>query len=207
VRHCFPFLVAATAEETDAQPPPGTSPPIELINITNTIWLYNQNGLNQGTAWKNPGFVPDPAQGWQQGRGVFAGGKEDSTGFLFQTAWTRPAPDTHYGLARFRWNGSTNGLILYGRICVDDGVVVYINGQEAYRFNMPSGAVTFGDDGKGTYARSIIEPVIMPFWVPGTNLLAGENIIAAEVHQSHDGSSDVIFGLDLWGCNRSERRE
>jgi len=213
VTNCPLFLAAITLEETGAQHLPYLSPPIELINMTNTIWFYNQNGVDQGRAWKNPDFIPDPAQGWQKGRGLFAGNDNVSYGYPFHTAWPQArgpfAADTHYAFTRFKWSTPTDGLVLYGTLCIDDGVVIYINGQEVYRFNMPPGPVTFGYDGKGTYTSSAKpggEPVIVPFWMPGANVVVGENLIAAEVHQSGHTSTDVVFGLDLWGYRNGPQK-
>ena len=36
-----------------------------------------------------------------------------------------------------------------------------------------------------------------PFIVPSTWLKAGDNVLAAEVHQNNAGSSDIVFGLAL----------
>ena len=36
-----------------------------------------------------------------------------------------------------------------------------------------------------------------PFIIPGSALLAGENVLAVEVHQQNTTSSDVVFGMTL----------
>jgi hypothetical protein len=89
-----------------------------------------------------------------------------------------------------------SGLIL--NIKEDDGSIVYINGVEVYRAtNMPAGPVNHGtftlttkpDDGAAYYTSNLLSSV----------LVAGQNIIAVEMHQDAFASSDISFDLMLWG--------
>ena len=76
---------------------------------------------------------------------------------------------------------------------LDDGAVVYLNGQEVARIGMSDGPVSFS-----TYADRSVEAAIEgPLYIPLSLLNAGDNVIAVEVHQSGAGSSDVVFGLSL----------
>ncbi|TXF87791.1 DUF839 domain-containing protein [Neolewinella aurantiaca] len=77
----------------------------------------------------------------------------------------------------------------------DDGVIVYLNGTEVFRQNMPAGDVVFGDlasgtvgsDDENTYYREKI-----------ANLLTNDrNVIAVELHQATASSSDLSFDLAL----------
>ena len=45
-------------------------------------------------------------------------------------------PRTDYFRTRFNWAGLTTGVVMGGVLRVDDGVIIYINGIELYRFNM-----------------------------------------------------------------------
>lgn len=78
----------------------------------------------------------------------------------------------------------------------DDGAVVYLNGVELLRDNMPAGAVT-----AETTASSAVggadESQWFYFEVPPGKLIAGRNILAVEVHQSSRTSSDISFDLSL----------
>jgi hypothetical protein len=81
------------------------------------------------------------------------------------------------------------------RHVVDDGVAIYLNGAEAYRFHLPETGpivpttLTVPSDHENRYEGL--------FDFPATNLLVGDNVIAAEVHQSAADSSDVVFGLEI----------
>ncbi len=74
----------------------------------------------------------------------------------------------------------------------DDGCVVYVNGVEIGRSNMNAGAVTWA-----TLAPSAIEDGLASFIIPSTAFVAGNNVIAVEVHQAAASSSDLSFNLEL----------
>jgi len=78
----------------------------------------------------------------------------------------------------------------------DDGAVIYVNGYEILRVNLPEGQITYespasnyvGGDQEFTYIAYHPEPFI---------LQQGINIIAVEIHQSSGSSSDISFDMDL----------
>lgn len=75
----------------------------------------------------------------------------------------------------------------------DDGFVLYLNGKEVFRDNMPGGTVSYE-----TFALSGADELSFPSTTipinPG-DLREGENVIAIEVHNATAGSNDL--GLDL----------
>src|SRR5436190_20941790 len=83
---------------------------------------------------------------------------------------------------------------LRGQVLFDDGVVLYLNGSELGRFNMPTGTIT-----AATQARSGHESTdsVPTFEMVVTNWNAGNNVLAAEVHQNGPASGDIVFGLEL----------
>lgn len=81
----------------------------------------------------------------------------------------------------------------------DDGFVLYVNGVEVYRNNIAAGAVSYG-----TAASSAVEDAVISFSVATSAFSAGNNTIAAEVHQATvsgsppvSSSSDISFNLEL----------
>src|SRR5207247_1362085 len=82
----------------------------------------------------------------------------------------------------------------------DDGAVLYLNGTEIRRDNMPGDAITFG-----TLASSVIggadEQTYFPSVVPANLLVRGRNVLAVEIHQANVTSSDISFDLELRGPN------
>jgi hypothetical protein len=90
--------------------------------------------------------------------------------------------------------GSTN-VTLRIRHVIDDGMVLYLNGREVYRYNMPGGTVTAASQASGPAIGDA--PLLGPFEVAVTNFVGGTNLFAAEVHQNGAASSDVVFGLEI----------
>jgi hypothetical protein len=78
----------------------------------------------------------------------------------------------------------------------DDGAVLYVNGVEVTRDNMPTGPIdysTFASSGRWNAQESLVRSVT----VPAGLLRAGTNVIAAEVHQDAANSSDLSFDASL----------
>lgn len=82
-------------------------------------------------------------------------------------------------------------------LCVDDGAVVYLNGEELGRINMPKGQISaetltlqaIGPSSEGFYVRLQVPP--------GRLRPRRETVLAVEVHQATVTSSDLFFDLEL----------
>jgi len=76
----------------------------------------------------------------------------------------------------------------------DDGVVVYVNGEEQARStNWSSGAIAWNQLATGTISdTATITPTI-----PASAFNDGENVIAIQVSNNGSGSSDVSFDMSL----------
>ena len=77
---------------------------------------------------------------------------------------------------------------------VDDGMVVYVNGVEAGRYNMPSGTVTYSTFAS-TYGDQFSYPQTME--LDASLFVAGDNLIAVEVHNNDKVSSDIHWEASL----------
>lgn len=78
----------------------------------------------------------------------------------------------------------------------DDGVVIYLNGEELYRDNMPKGVITANTTSKYSI-QSSAESIFISKIVDSKKFKKGKNTLSASVHQSRAGSSDCIFNLQL----------
>ena len=87
---------------------------------------------------------------------------------------------------------------------VDDGFVVYVNGREAGRVNMPSGTVRY-DTFSQTYAGDT--PMEGDIELPATLFHAGSNIVAVEVHNTSYTSSDLFWAATLQTTNSDAEPE
>ena len=89
-----------------------------------------------------------------------------------------------------------NGMAL--TLQVDDGAVVYLNGTEIVRQNLPEGIIDFLTSASSAVTPEI-EEVFHRFVIPVENLVEGDNILAVEVHQISPTSVDMRFDLQLEG--------
>src|SRR5262249_54264406 len=79
----------------------------------------------------------------------------------------------------------------------DDGFVAYLNGVEIGRNNMPAGPVTYSTRPlTGISVRSDeLTPVTIT--VPPSALVDGDNVLAVEMHQANNTSTDLAFDMQL----------
>lgn len=84
----------------------------------------------------------------------------------------------------------------------DDGAVVYLNGVELLRDNLPSSAIT-PTQLATTAIGAADETAWNIFTIPATALLNGANMLAVELHQAAANSSDLGFDFRLFGIRQS----
>ncbi len=156
-------------------------------------WKYLDNGSNQGTAWRAVGFN-DTA--WASGPAELGYGDGDEATVISYG----PNSSSKYITSYFRKSFTVTQASSYTGLSIglrrDDGAVVYINGTEAFRTNMPTGTIAHTTLAGGAIGS---ETTYFPFSAPASLLVEGTNVIAVEVHQSGGTSSDVSFDLDLIG--------
>ncbi|WP_299671667.1 hypothetical protein [uncultured Polaribacter sp.] len=89
------------------------------------------------------------------------------------------------------------------KILKDDGIVLYINGKEIFRDNMPNIAIT----GK-TLATEVMsgneENEFSSFIFDNTIISKNEIVISISVHQAYESSSDCVLDLELLGHDNPE---
>src|SRR5690606_21350121 len=160
--------------ESSTEYPVGTFP-----IAAQSLWKYNDNGVDLGTEWTAVEY--DDAD-WMFGNGVLGyGDGVEATTLSYGEDANNKYP-TYYFRHTFNVEDvSQIGSLLFHTL-KDDGVVVYVNGVEAFRTNMPEGAVTYN-----TYASSTVggEDETTYELVETANLLQnGTNVIAVELHQA-----------------------
>jgi len=151
-------------------------------------WKYLDDGSDQGTAWKASSFND---ASWSSGDAELGFGDGDET-----TTITDVNQITNYFRKTFEVTAveaAYSTLVLEG--LRDDGMVVYLNGTEVWRDNMPTGTIAYN-----TLASSNVGAAAETAWHTTTltnTLTTGTNVIAVEVHQDLATSSDVSFNFDL----------
>ena len=78
----------------------------------------------------------------------------------------------------------------------DDGAVVYVNGVEVHRSNLPTGNLLPSTRATANVAGTA-EGLWTEFDLPVSLLTNGRNTIAVEVHQNSLASTDLSFDLRL----------
>jgi VCBS repeat-containing protein len=172
------------------------------------VWRFLDNGTDQGTAWRNPGF-DDSA--WDTGKaelgyGDDADGRPERTVVLFG-----PDGNNKYATTYFRTTFQVvdrNSLSSLAMLLMrDDAAAVYLNGSEIYRdqtangfpglnanpaFNAySSGSISNADEAALRDLTSFMTANAAQFLVEGTNVLA------VEVHQANGTSSDLSMDIQL----------
>jgi hypothetical protein len=156
---------------------------------TNAAWKYLDDGSDQGSAWRSAGFVDD---GWSNGIPQLGYGDGDET----TVVGFGPDANSKYITTYFRHTFNIPNASVYTNLLVrllrDDGAVVYINGNEVLRDNLPAGTILFS-----TLASAAIEDATVVANPSASLLVNGPNTIAVEVHQAATNSTDISFGFEL----------
>jgi hypothetical protein len=164
--------------------------PEELIRA-DSKWRYSDNGKARSTKWRKIGFKAHSK--WSVGPAQLGYGDGDEATVIN----SGPVGD-HHRTSYFRRTFSVTDPDVFSALDIglvrDDGAVVYVNGVEVLRDNMPSGPISFD-----TFASrgASDEDSFVNFSVPATMLVEGRNVVAVEVHQVSSGSSDLSFNLRL----------
>jgi len=148
-------------------------------------WKYNDSGTDPG-AFTTTGYDDSS---WSSGAGELGFGDGDETTTI---------SDVNQISNQFRktiniTDGDQYEELDYD-ILFDDGVVLYVNGEEQARSsNWPSGAIAWNTLATGT----INDAARLTGTVPASALVDGDNYIAVQVSQNQINSSDVSFNMGL----------
>jgi uncharacterized repeat protein (TIGR01451 family) len=146
-------------------------------------WSYNNPNTDQGTAWRT--IAAPPALNWINATGSFGYNRGESitipTGFR-----------TNYFLKTVNIVNPALYSTFNFTYSYDDGAVVYVNGVEVKRSNMPTGTILYS-----TNASTNNFTTNETFTVPASAFVAGNNVIAVEIHQQNATSNDCFFDMSL----------
>lgn len=166
-----------------------------LVSFSDS-WKYFDSGYLPASNWSQIGYN-DSA--WAIGNGEFGYGDGDETTIINYGGDPNNKFITTYFRKTIALNNPYDFASYHLDLKRDDGAIVYINGTEVFRSNMAAGNVGYStsaytdcvDDGNAL--QSI---VLVP-----ADFLSGINVIAVEVHQINNISSDMSFDLQLNAYN------
>ena len=157
------------------------------------IWSYLDDGSDQGDTWKNINFDDS---GWEKGRAEFGYGDGDEVTEVSYGASSRNKHATTYFRSEFNVESIENISSLEMSLKYDDGAIVYINGKEFFKSSNMASSMKYDDytiDGEDTPSEDFQE-----FSKLSPELIVqGKNVIAVEIKQGDDRSSDISFDLKL----------
>jgi hypothetical protein len=167
-------------------------PPREEYVGGMTVWRYLDQGLRPD-GWETEAFDDGT---WGVGLPQLGYGDDDEETVVA----SGPTPSSYYWTSYYRTAFDVDalpaGLTLL--LAADDGAVVYVNGVEVVRDNMPAGTIdneTHAPVWRGTSS----EDRLRSFTLDPSTLHAGTNSLAVEVHQAVGGLVDSSFDARLLG--------
>jgi hypothetical protein len=176
----------------------------ETLISARSVWKYLDDGSDQGTASDGSNWFAHPNYNdldWLEGPAELGYGDASQGRPEGTVVNSGPGGDrfiTTYFRHSFDVSNASQYSRMYLRLLRDDGAVVYLNGVEVIRSNMPGRDIDYltrassGMSGTGEYTFT-------EFPVDASLLSNGTNVLAVEIHQSSPGSSDISFDLELVG--------
>jgi len=175
-----------------------------VVNQTQIVslydnWTYYDQGSLDGQNWMSPTYNTSK---WQTGvaplgygsiRGVSGGVDFNTT--LDYGSDSNNKRTAYYFRHQFALDEApTENQDIQLTFHVDDGCIIYLNGREVKRYNMPEGEVSYSDFATTYVGNSVYSET---FSLDPSLLHAGTNTIAVEVHNNNSTSSDLYWALEL----------
>lgn len=160
----------------------GTQPPTGTVIPAHGKWRWLAAGQAPAD-WAARAFEDG---GWPEGQAPFGEGGDAAT-----IVDPGAAAAGMFARARFEAAGPVDRLALYLRR--GDGAVVYINGTEVLRTNLPDGALAAAEDDLG--GDEVLR--YLQFVVPGAAVQAGENVVAVAVRRAQAGAAGLTFDMQV----------
>jgi hypothetical protein len=156
------------------------------------MWKYLDDGSNQGVAWQEIGY--DDSR-WAEGPAELGYGDGDEATVVSYG----PDPSQKYTTTYFRHHFNVADPSIYTYLTLsllrDDGAVVYLNDQEIQRSNMPDDMINWLTFAASTVSGSEEDQFFN--YIENNLLIAGDNVLAVEIHQRSLTSSDISFNMSL----------
>lgn len=164
------------------QPPP----PVDGALVSpGSTWRYDDSGTDLGIDWRGVDFDDT---GWTSGPTEMGFGDGDEATVLAS------GNATYYARTTFDFSGPAPASLSLD-LAADDGAVVYLNGVEVLRDNLPDGTITY-NTGASTW-RGGTDEELQNHIIPAAALIQGTNTVAVEIHNTWRGNGDLSFDLGL----------
>lgn len=185
-----------SVQATTKAPPSPAELPVVVDEASVWSWRYSDDPLPAD--WNSTAFDDST---WATGSGLFGRGVSSATTNIDPTNLERKPLSAQFRHAFTVENaaGLADGSV---SVIVNDGVVVYVNGVELGRANLPTGTLTQTSYATVAPRHSTASANPVAFAVPSSLLIDGKNVIAASTQASWRATPDLSFALSV----RMERR-
>ncbi|WP_299106779.1 LuxR C-terminal-related transcriptional regulator [uncultured Tenacibaculum sp.] len=179
-----------------------------IFFLTNTIVFSQKKIVEFGSEWKYYSKKEAPEKGWQvldsitsfwkKGKGPLGYGLDSINTILNYGEDEYNKIITAYFTKTFYVENPYEFVVFLIELQKDDGIMLYLNGREIFREDMPSGKIVHK-----TFANSRVINNYQKFkhsiYMSPEDFKEGENILSASVHQGHEESPDLFFDLQFVG--------
>jgi hypothetical protein len=156
------------------------------------VWKYSDTGQDLGTNWSQTNYDDS---GWASGAARLGYGDPA----VFTTVSFGPDASNKHITTYFRDSFVVPGNVTFTnlnfRLSRVDGAVVWLNGQEVFRTNMPVGPITYTNLASQPTIVVDTAYIFYPTNIAVSDLPAGTNLVAVEVHLRVPGR--LTLGLDM----------
>ncbi len=149
-------------------------------------WSYAPGSASLDSVWFSPNFIDS---NWSFGKAPLGFGEKEIV-----TTLTKNPGNTLFRKKVSIASASSLSDVYEFHLRADDGAVVYVNGKEQFRTNMPSSNVIFST----LSARKVEGNEELPYYlfeVSKSAFKEGENLIAVSLHSSSANDDDLFFDL------------
>ncbi|HAB17286.1 MAG TPA: Ig-like domain-containing protein [Verrucomicrobiota bacterium] len=165
--------------------------PSPVLIARGSGWRYYAQDAFPGLGWTTLNFND---RDWQLGRAQLGYGDGDEATVIHSNTDRRPV--TSYFRRTFQLVNAAAATRLTVHLLRDDGAIVYVNGVEVLRDNLPTGSVdsntlaltSVNRDGESQFHAQELPPEL---------LHDGANVVAVELHQVTATSADASFDFEL----------
>lgn len=168
----------------------------EKIISDGDIWKYYDGAIAPPPNWYQSDEI---TKKWKSGKSSLGyGDKVITTNISFGNDPSNKHTTAYFSKS-FDIEDPFKHLFYQINITKDDGIVLYLNGNEIFRNNMPEGEIKHKTRAASLIVNNPMEAYLHTIILPPEDLKVGINTISASVHQGKKTSEDLIFNLELIG--------
>lgn len=185
---------SASDPKPEPEPEPEPEDPVRdpVVLDQGAAWTYRNTASAPAADWSAPSF--DDAT-WSEGSALFGWGSEGVATNLDSPAGSSSRAVTNYFRKTITLTDVGEITSLKLSTWADDGIVIYVNGEEVGRKNVGDGGVPYGRYADAAPRTASAQASPLEVVIPGSELANGPLTIAAQVHLNYRATKDISFDL------------